>query len=103
MRQRPDVILVRVGKDDSVDLHLGPIEPGEFRDKNPAPQLGLLGKHHPTIDDDRAARTFDRHQVEADLAQPTERNQSDRNAYWSAPRHRTCPPCRCTKLNYIAR
>ena len=99
MRQRADVILVRVREHDSLDRDVAALEPRHLRDISPESERGLVGEHHAAIDHDRAPGAFDRHQIEADLAEPAEGYDSDRRGRGSACRHRLS--CLRTEANYI--
>ena len=92
MRKRADMILVRVSQHDGFDRDVAAREPRHLGDISPQPERGLVGEHHAAIDHDRAPGAFDRHQVQADLAEPAEGYDSDRRGRGSACRHRPILP-----------
>ena len=100
MRQRADVIFVRMRQHHRLDRDVTALEPRHLGDIGPQSKRGLVGEHHAAIDYDRAPGAFDRHQVEADLAQPAKGHDAHRRGHGSACRHCPILPPR-TEANYI--
>src|SRR5579885_3098581 len=92
MRERADVIFVRMGEDDTLETSSASVQPGEVRDEHPFAIFGMLGEHHSAIDYDRAASRFDGQQVEPDFTQPAERDNPDRSDCGRAIRHHLTRP-----------
>ena len=92
MRERADVILVGVGEHDRLNREMAALQPRHLGYIGTQSERGLVGEHHPAIDHNRAPGAFDRHQVEADFAQPAQRHNSDRSGRGSACRHRPILP-----------
>ena len=72
------MILVRVREHHRLDRDVTALEPRHLGDIGPQSKRGFIGEHHAAIDHDRAPGAFDRHQVEADLAQPAKGHDADR-------------------------
>jgi len=74
---RTDMVFVRMGDDDSVDLLLDRMQIAEIGDEN-IDAVHLFGREaHPDVDDDRALFGFEYRHVAADLAEAAKRGKSD--------------------------
>ena len=76
--QGAHVVLVAVGEQDREEaLALGE-RVGEVGDDVVDPRHLVVGEHEAAVDRDDLVGVLDEHHVEADLAEPAERNQADR-------------------------
>ena len=83
--QRADVVLVAVREHDAVKaLALGE-RIREIRDDVIDARQLVVGKHQPAVDGDDVVTGLDQHHVEADLAQPAERNQPNGGFHRGTP------------------
>ena len=77
-RQRPDVVLVRVGEHDRLDVVGSVAQVGEVRQDEVDAELIRRREHQPGVDDDDPAVELDDHHVLADLTEPAQRKDSKR-------------------------
>jgi hypothetical protein len=88
IRNCTNMIFVRVGQDYRVHRNAAALKPGHLRDVSSEAQSRLVGKHHSAIDRDCAPGAFDRHQIEADLTEPTESHDAHGSGCRSTGSHR---------------
>ncbi len=76
VRKRADVILVAVGQHHSAKRLALAEKIGEIGDDVVDPQHLVIGKHEAAVHGDQILAELDQHHVEADLAEPTQRDQA---------------------------
>ena len=78
VRQRADVILVRVRDEDPFDLVAALAEVLDVGDDEVDAEHLLVGEHEPGVDDQDVVALLDRHHVLPDLTDTAERDDADR-------------------------
>ncbi len=96
MRECPDVVLVRVSRDDALDFGPAALEVGKIGADDTAAEHAVLTEHHAGVHDNRLAAAFEHHQVEPDLTESAQWDDSDLTPVEAdGGRHSTClmQPC----------
>ena len=78
VRQRADVVLVRVGDEERLDVGAALLEIGDVGDDEVDAEHLLVGEHEAAIDDDDLVAVLEDVHVLADLAHPAERDDAER-------------------------
>jgi hypothetical protein len=77
IRQGADVVLVAVRQDDGAEGLAPGKRVGEIRDHVVDARQLVVREHEPAVDREQVLAGLDQHHVEADLAETSERDQSD--------------------------
>ena len=78
VRQRADVVLVRMGDEERLDVGAPVLEVGDVGDDEVDAEHLLVGEHQSAVDHDDLVAVLEHVHVLADLAHPAERDDSER-------------------------
>src|SRR5713101_7845018 len=94
VRQRADMVLVRMGEDDALDVEAGLLQIGELGYQEAAAERTFLGEHNAGVDHDGALAALDHQKIQANFAETAERYNSDGIRIRSSHQPLNLPPPR---------
>src|SRR6266852_2613955 len=95
VRQRADMVLVRMGEDDALNFEAGLFHIGELGYQEAAAERTFLGEHNAGVDHNGALAALDDQKIQANFAETAERYNSDGIRIRSSHQPLNLPPpCR---------
>src|SRR5260370_32997432 len=77
VRQRADMVLVRMGEDNALNVEAGLLQIGELGHQEAAAERTFLGEHNAGVDHNGALAALDDQKIQANFAETAERYNSN--------------------------